>query len=166
MVEENTETEEIAEPQVIIDATATEEETALENLKNLQENFGQVLELSKEETSLVNEFFKAFADILKHFGETLEISVSSLPRDFRERTNKSFLDKTGKLIIVTKKGEVETFNLMEHRNYNILFETVGDIVTKLGALMNSQRAKIEKRVKILMPITKELQKVAKVLEEL
>lgn len=169
---EGAEVGEVVEPQAIVDASVVEEkkksagENALENLKMLQENFGQMLELSKEEANLIGEFFKALAVVLKPFCETLEISVSSLPRSYQARASKAFLDKNGRLIIVYKSGEVETLNLMEHKNHSIVIEVVDEVMAKLGALVNSQRSKIEKRVKILMPITKELQKVAKVFAEL
>ncbi len=59
MSEENVE---VSETPTLIDATVVEEErisesgNALEQLKVLQENLGQMLELSKEESDLIKEF--------------------------------------------------------------------------------------------------------------
>ncbi|MGB9959424.1 MAG: hypothetical protein ACPLKQ_02750 [Candidatus Bathyarchaeales archaeon] len=168
MSEENVE---VSETPTVIDVTVAEERiseggNALEQLKVLQENLGQMLELSKEESDLIKEFFNLLTVVLKPFCESLEISISSLPIRYQTMASRSFLDRNGRLIIVDKNGGVETLNLLEHKNHSLVIDIMGEIIEKLGAMVNSQRSKIEKRVKILMPITKELQKVAKVFEEL
>ncbi|MBS7615917.1 hypothetical protein KEJ45_01805 [Candidatus Bathyarchaeota archaeon] len=171
MTEGETETSQTIEPQAIITATPIEDkaskgETAIERLKGIQENVGQMFELAKEEGTLVNEFFNTLATVLKPFCEVLEVAVSSLPKIYQTRAIKAFLDRHGRLILVNKNGEVETLDLTEQRNHDVVVAIVDDVVAKLETLLNAQRSKVEKRVKFLTSVTKELQKIAKVFAEI
>jgi len=138
------------------------EEQTLSFLKEMQENAGQISELAAEEENLVKEFFNSVLKILKPFGKTLEISVSSLPQSYDGRINKAYLYLTGQLVLVYKNGEVEVLNLADQENHQILIEITGEIMMKLKIIFTSHRSNTEKRVKFLMSITKELQKVAEV----
>ncbi|MBC7130017.1 hypothetical protein H5T51_02200, partial [Candidatus Bathyarchaeota archaeon] len=121
---------------------------------------------AKEEADLVQELFNSLSVVLKPFCETLEISISKLPEKYRDRLNKAFLDRNGRLILVYKNDEVEVLDLKDGKNREIVSEIVDDLLSKLAELVSRQRSKIEKRVKVLLPITKEMQKAAKVFEEL
>jgi hypothetical protein len=157
-----------AQPQAVIDATpapvspkADEDETQA-SLKEMQENVGQMSELAKEEENLVKEFFSFLLKILKPLSKTLEISVSSLPENYKAQVNKAYLYPTGQLVLVYRNGEVEILNLADQENHGILIDITSDVMAKLKMVINSCRSKTEKRVKFLMSVTKELQKVAKV----
>ncbi len=138
------------------------EEQTISLLKEMQENSGQISELVTEEENLVKEFFNFLIKILKPFGKTLEISTSSLPEQYDGRINKAYLYLTGQLVLVYKNGEVEVLNLADQENHEVLIETTGEIMMKLKSVISSHRSKTEKRVKFLMAVTKELQKVAEV----
>jgi len=158
-------------PQKTMDTAPTSEghraskEEALEFLKEIQENAGQISELVIEEENLVNDFFDFVLKILKPFGKTLEISISSLPENYSVRLSKAYLYVTGQLVLVYRNGEVEILNLADQENREILVEITGEIMLKLKTVINSYKSKTEKRVQFLMAITKELQKVAKVFSE-
>lgn len=166
-----TTTDEEVESQTVIDATpAIEEqriskEEAVEFLKEIQGNAGQISEIAMEEENLVTEFFNALLKILKPFSETLEISVSSLPERYNESVGRAYLHFNGELVLVYKNGDIEIINLEDQKNHEILVEITGEIMQKLKTIINSYKSQIEKRVKFLLPITKELQKVAKVFSE-
>jgi hypothetical protein len=155
----------------IIDATPKKEKhelgekEALDSLREMQENVGQMSELAKEEENLVKEFFNSLHLILKPFSKTLEISVLSLPENYIGRVNKAYMYLTGQLVLVYVNGEVEILNLADQENLNILIGITGEIMTKLKLMMDSHRVETEKRVKFLMSVTKELQKVAKIFSE-
>lgn len=159
------------EPQVTVEATPTQEEEkttkeeATEFLKEMQEKAGQISESEMEEESLVNEFFNSLLKILKPFSETLEISVSSLPGSYNEQVSKAHLYLTGQLVLVYRNGEVKILNLVDKENHELLVEITGAIMAKLKSVIDSYKSETEKRVKFLMPITQELQKVAKVFSE-
>lgn len=142
----------------------TEEQTA-EVLKEIQENAGQVSELTSEEETLVREFFNFLVRILKPFGKTLEISASSLPESYNGRISKAYLYLTGQLVLVFTNGEVEILNLTDQENHQVLVEITGEVMIKLKAIVTSHKSKAEKRVKFLMSMTKGLQKVAEVFAE-
>ena len=152
-------------PQTIPTQPQTNEDGTPESLTEMQENAGQISELVKEEENLVTEFFNLMFKILKPFSKTLEISVSSLPEHYREQVSKSYLYLTGQLVLVHKNGELEILNLTDQENHDVLVEITGEIMTKLKAVINTSKSKTEKRVKFLITITKELQKVAKVFSE-
>ena len=157
-----------AKPPIIIDAAPdqgkpkTSEDKAMECMNELLENVGQISELTAEEENLVARFFDSLFRIMKPFGKTLEISASTLPENYAGKTNKAYLYLTGELVLVYASGEVEVLNLSEQENHDVLVRITGEIVTKLKAIINSYKSKTENRVKFLMAITKELQKVAEV----
>lgn len=172
MTEESaTATTQDATPQITVDATPAKEsrktskEEAAEFLKEIQEEAGQISESEMEEENLVNEFFNSLLKILKPFSKTLEISVSSLPERYTGQISKAHLYLTGQLFLVYKNGEVEILNLTEKENHQLLVEITGEIMAKLKSIIESYKSKTEKRVKFLMPITQQLQKVAKVFSE-
>jgi len=137
-------------------------EEAVELLKEIQENAGQISELSMEEDMLVAEFLKAVMKILTPFAKNMQISTSSLPKKFREEVNQAYLDLTGHLVLIYKDGKVELLNLSEQENRDLLVEISGEVVVKLKNVVNLHRRHIEKRVKFLSSITGAIQKVAKV----
>jgi hypothetical protein len=160
-----------SEPKAIIDVSSTvenkkiTEEESLGFLKEMQENVGQMSELAKEEENLVKEFFNFLLKIMKPFSKTLEISVGSLPEAYDGRISRAYLYFTGQLVLVYKNGEVEILNLSDQENHEVLIEISGEIMMKLKTIITSYKSKAEKRVKFLMTVTKELQKVAKVFSE-
>jgi hypothetical protein len=160
-----------AKPQIVIDATPTDEkqkgseEQWAESLKDMQENAGQIAELAAEEANVVTRFFSSLLKIMKPFGKTLEISASALPENYNGRISKAYLYLTGQLVLVYTNGEVEILNLADQENHDVLVKITDEIMVKLKSVINEYKAKTEKRVRFLMSITKELQKVAEVFSE-
>lgn len=161
-------TEDVA-PEVVVEATPAKEgvdkEESVEFLKEMQEKAGQISETEMEEENLVNEFFSSLLKILKPFCKMLEISVSSLPESYGEQISKAHLHLTGQLVLVYRSGKVEILNLADKENHDLLVEITGEVMAKLESIIDSYKSEAEKRVKFLMPITRELQKVAKVFSE-
>jgi hypothetical protein len=159
------------EPKIVVDATPTPEklkngeEEAVGFLNEMQENAGQISELTAEEDNLVTKFFSSLLKILKPFGKTLEISASALPEGYRGRVIKAYLYLTGQLVLVYTSGEAEILNLADQENHDVLVEITGEIMLQLKSIINSYKSRIEKRVKFLMSITKDLQKIAEVFSE-
>jgi len=157
-----------AKPPIIIDAAPnqgkpkTSEDKAMECMNELQEDVGQISELTAEEENLVTRFFDSLFRIMKPFGKTLEISTSALPENCAGKTSKAYLYLTGELVLVHASGEVEVLDLSEQENHDVLVRITGEIMAKLKVVINSYKSKTENRVKFLMAITKELQKVAEV----
>lgn len=95
----------------------------------------------------------------------LEISPSSIPRSYGKPVSRAFLYPDGQLVLVHENAEADLLNLKEQGNHEILVAITGEIMMELKALINSFKSNAEKRVKFLLSITKELQKVAKVFAE-
>jgi len=161
-----TTTNQNAQPPIVISATPeapkTGENGTIESLNEIQENAGQISELAAEEDNLVAKFFGSLLKILKPFSKTLEISVSALPETYNGRVNKAYLYLSGQLVLVYTNGEVEILNLTDQENHDVLVKITGEILLKLKSVINSYRSRTEERVRFLMSITKELQKVAEV----
>ena len=165
------------EPAAVINATADKaqqtastqpkagEDPTTVSLTEIQENAGQISELAKEEDNLVTEFFSFMFKILKPFSKTLEISVSALPEQYRGQVSKSYLYLTGQLVLVHTDGELEILNLADKENHDILVQITEEIMAKLKTVINTSKLKTENRVKFLITVTKELQKVAKIFSE-
>jgi len=141
----------------------TAREKAVEFLKEIQEGVGQISESEIEEGNLVNEFFNALLKILGPFSKTLQISVDSLPEFYTDLVDKAVLYCTGQLVLVYKDGRVEILSLVDKENHRLLVDIAGEIMSGMKLIIDSYRLETEKRVKFLMLLTKELQKVAKVL---
>jgi phosphopantetheine adenylyltransferase len=69
------------------------------------------------------------------------------------------------LVLVYTSGEAEILNLADQENHDVLVEITGEIMLQLKSIINSYKSRIEKRVKFLMSITKDLQKIAEVFSE-
>jgi hypothetical protein len=157
-----------SQPVAVIDAAPAQEkkktieEEAVECINEMQENAGQISELTAEEDNLVALFFGSLLKILKPFGKTLEISASALPENYAGRVNKAYLYLTGQLVLAYTNSEVEVLNLADQENHDVLVAITAEIMMKLKAVINSYKSRTEKRVKFLMSVTKELQKIAEV----
>ncbi|MBS7632942.1 hypothetical protein KEJ15_04880 [Candidatus Bathyarchaeota archaeon] len=159
------------QPPAVIDSTPAEEtqnkknEEATLSLREMMENAGQIAELMTEEENLVTEFFKATTKILKPFSKTIELNTSALPKKYEGKISKAHFYLTGQLVLVHNDGEVEILNLAEKENYDLLLEVTSEIMSKLKGIISLYRAKTESRVKFLLFITKELQKIAAIFSD-
>ena len=118
-----------------------------------------------EEENLVKEFFNALLQIMKPFTKTIQISISSLPERYREQIAKAHLRIDGQLVLVLKDGDLQILDLQEKENRQLLVEITGEIMARLEAIIEAYKSRIENRIKFLLPITQELQQVAKVFSE-
>jgi hypothetical protein len=134
----------------------------VDSLKNLQEDIGQICELSSEEKTLVAEFFGSLLKILQPLATALPVSVAIFPKETGEVAHAS-MDPTGHLVILYRSGQMELKNLAEEKNRDLMIEVVEDILPKFKEIISTHRRKIENRMKFLSLVTKELQKVSKAL---
>lgn len=167
--EENSQlTIENIEPPAIIDSTSEikrSSDEVLEFSREIQETAGQISEILREEENTIGEFFNALLKVLKKFGKSIEIQQSSLPKIQGKKANKAYLYPSGQLVLVYENAEVDLLNITEQNNREILVAIMGDIMVGLKTMINTYKTSIEKRVKFLLSITKELQKIARVFAE-
>ncbi|MGD8505616.1 MAG: hypothetical protein PVF15_03010 [Candidatus Bathyarchaeota archaeon] len=135
-------------------------EGLLEVLDDIREQTGQISELTTEEDLLVKEFLASILGIMKPLVRTLPISTTILPKEWGE-ISQANLDLTGQLLVLYPNGRMRTINLAERKHRELLLNITYDLMPKLKKLVTSHRQNIEKRVKVMSSITKELQKTAK-----
>jgi hypothetical protein len=135
-------------------------EEALNSLDRIREETGQISELTMEQERLSTEFLRNLSQVMRLLSKSLAVSTSILPREWGDIRHAN-LDLTGQLLILHEDGKIESKNLREEGNHEVLVKIINDIMPKLQKLAASHRQKIEKRVGFMSAIVKEFQKIAK-----
>jgi len=134
----------------------------IDSLRSVQDDIGQISELSAEEKTLVAEFFGALLKLMQPLAATIAVSIEALPEEMVDVVQAN-IDPTGHLAILHRNGQVELKNLTEEKNRDLMISVIEDIVPKFKQLTSAQKQKIEKRTSFLSSITLELQKISKAL---
>ena len=131
----------------------------VESLKNLREDVGQISELSSEEGNLVRTFSLAFLKLMEPLAKNLSVDIEVLPRRLG-RIERANIVPNGQLVLLHQNGRMESVDLTEMENRDLLVTVVSDVLPKFKALVSERRKKIEKRITFLSEITRELQNIA------
>jgi hypothetical protein len=134
----------------------------LDSLKSLQEDIGQICELTSEENGLVTVFFESLLKLMQPLATTIPVSPTALPEEMGNAVQAN-VDPTGHLTILYGDGQAELKNLSEEKNRDLMISVVKDIIPKFKQLTGVHLEKIEGRIKFLSAVTKELQKITKAL---
>jgi hypothetical protein len=140
-------------------ATITIEEL-IESLKSVQDDIGQICELTSEEETLVTEFFESLIKLIQPLEITIQVSTEALPDEMGDVARAS-LDPTGQLMIQHRDGRMVMKNLLEEENRDLMTTVLEDVLPKLKQIFSTRREKIEGRMKFLSAITKEIQKMSR-----
>jgi hypothetical protein len=135
-------------------------EELLDSLKSVQDDIGQICELTSEEETLVNEFFESFLKLMQPFMTTIHVSTEALPDDLGDVARAS-VDPTGQLMLMYRNGQMILKNLLEEENRDLMTAVLEDVLPTLKQLFNAHREKIEGRMKFLSSVTKEVQKMSR-----
>jgi hypothetical protein len=134
----------------------------VESLKSVQDDIGQITELTSEEELLVNEFFSLLLKLMTPLASSMPVSTKILPNEMRTAVQAN-LDATGQLALLYEDGRMEMTNLSEQRHRDLLITVIEDVTPKFKQLTDTQKRKVENRIKFLSLITKEMQKISKAL---
>jgi hypothetical protein len=134
----------------------------IESLRSVQDDIGQIGELSSEEKTLVTKFFEALLKLMQPLAATMPISIEVLPAEMGDVAQAN-IDPTGHLIVLHRNGQVELENLNEEKNRDLMMIVVEDVMPKFKQLTSTQKRKIENRISFLSAVTMELQKISKAL---
>ncbi|MCJ7560650.1 hypothetical protein MUO79_08560 [Candidatus Bathyarchaeota archaeon] len=134
----------------------------IESLRSVQDDIGQIGELSSEEKILVTKFFEALLKLMQPLAATMPISIEVLPAEMGDVAQAN-IDPTGHLIVLHRNGQVELENLNEEKNRDLMMIVVEDVMPKFKQLTSTQKRKIENRISFLSAVTMELQKISKAL---
>jgi hypothetical protein len=132
------------------------------SLRSVQDDIGQIGELSSEEKTLVTQFFEALLKLMQPLAATMPISIEVLPAEMGDVVQAN-IDPTGHLIVLHRNGQVELENLNEEKNRDLMMIVVEDVMPKFKQLTSTQKRKIENRISFLSAVTMELQKISKAL---
>lgn len=134
-------------------------EEVVETLRRLREDVGQISELSAEEENIVAAFSLAFLKLMEPLTKALPVDVSVLPRELGlvERAN---VVPKGDLVLLYADGRMESVDLTERDNRDLLITVVSDVMPRFNNLISQRRDKIEERITFLSSVTRELQTIA------
>lgn len=147
------------QPKASKQAKATIEEL-IDSLKSVQDDIGQICELTSEEETLVAEFFELLLKLTQPLATTIQVSTEALPDEMGDVARAS-IDPTGLLMVQYRDGRMILKNLLEEENRDLMTSVLEDILPKLKQLFGTRREKIEGRMKFLSAITKEIQKMSR-----
>lgn len=147
------------EPESPLHEIPASSEEVINALRRLNEDVGQISELSAEEGNIVEAYALAFLKIMQPLTKTITVDPSILPREIGlvERAN---VIPQSELVILFDDGRMESFDLTAVENRDLLVSVIGNAIPKFNNLIAHQRSKIEKRIAFLSDITKELQTIA------
>lgn len=134
----------------------------VESLKSVQDDIGQITELTSEEELLVTEFFSLLLKLMAPLTSSMPVSTKILPNEMRTAVQAN-LDATGQLALLYEDGRMELTNLSEQRHRDLLITVIEDVTPKFKQLTDAQKRKVENRIKLLSLITREMQKISKAL---
>jgi len=134
----------------------------LDSLKSMQEDIGQICELTSEEKTLVAEFYAALLKIMQPLAATMPVSTGAILTESKDVVQAN-VDPYGHLIILYRDGLIELKNLTEEKHRDLMISVFEDTLPKFKQLIGAHRRKIENRIKFLSSVTKEMQKISKAL---
>lgn len=163
--------QETSPPQEAVELSAKEEpkhskqaqvsiQELLDSLRSLQDDIGQICELTSEEKVLVAEFFASLLKLMQPLAATMPVSTVALPEEMGNVAQAN-IDPTGHLVVLYRDGQVELKNLSEEKHRDLMISVVKDVMPKFKQLTTAHRRKIENRMKFLSSVTKEMQKISK-----
>ena len=142
-----------------VTALPSSPEEVVESLKRLREDVGQISELSSEEGNLVRTFSLSFLKLMDPLAKNIPVDVDVLPRRLG-RVERANIIPNGQLVLLHQNGRMESVDLVEVWNRDLLVTVVSDVLPKFKELVSERREKIEKRITFLSEITRELQNIA------
>ncbi|MEE9519321.1 MAG: hypothetical protein V3V93_03555 [bacterium] len=137
----------------------TSPDEVVETLRQLREDVGQISELSSEEGSIVTAFAIAFLKLMEPLTKALPVDAAVLPLELGDVEKANVLPK-GDLVVLYRDGRMESIDLKDAENRDLLVTVVSDVTPRFNALISKRRSKIEKRITFLSSVTKELQSIA------
>jgi hypothetical protein len=134
----------------------------VESLKSTADDIGQISELNSEEKILVAQFFASLLKLMQPLASSIAVSQFALPAPLGDVVQ-AHIDPTGHLILRFEDNHVELKDLKDERNRDVMMAVVEDVVPKFKSLTRIQKDKLEKRIKLLSIVTKEIQKSSEAL---
>ncbi len=139
-------------------------EQLLASLRSVQDDIGQICEMTSEETVLVTAFFESLSKFMAPLAPTMSVSIVALGEGSKSAVQAN-VDSNGHLMILYENGRMELKNLREEANRDLMISVAKDVLPKFKQLTTLHRQKIEFRVRFLHSVTKELQRISNALSK-
>ena len=139
-------------------------EELLASLKSVQDDIGQICEITSEETALVTAFFESLSKFMEPLASTMPVSIVALGEEGRSAAQAT-MDANGHLMILYENERMELKNLREETNRDLMISVAKDVLPKFKQLTTLHRQKIEFRVRFLHSVTRELQRISNALSK-
>ncbi|MCW3979592.1 MAG: hypothetical protein NWF12_07590, partial [Candidatus Bathyarchaeota archaeon] len=101
----------------------------------------------------------SFLKLMESFAKTLPVDVSILPRRMGAIESANVIPE-GELVVLFVDGRMESVDLTEPGNRDLLVDVLSDVMPKFNDLVTERRSKLERRITFLSDVTKELQTIA------
>jgi hypothetical protein len=137
-------------------------EEVINALRIVRENVGQTCELIAEENKIVGAFSQALHGMMLPLAKAIPVDPSALPVEMSDVRSANVIPE-GKLLIRREDSRMESINLTDGANRDLLIEIIKDVMPKFSILVSERRERIEGRMSLLASITKELQNIAEAL---
>jgi hypothetical protein len=134
----------------------------IESLKSVQDDIGQIAELTSEERSLVTEFISSLLKFMQPLAASILVEPEQVS-DYVGDAVQVSLTQTGHLAVLRQDGQLELKNLSDEKYRDLLIGVLEDVIPKFKQLTSNQKRKVENRIKFLTSVTKEMQKMSKAL---
>jgi leucyl-tRNA synthetase len=136
------------------------------SLKAVEDDIGQINELTSEEKLLIAEFFSSLLKLMQPFTPAISISASSLNTIGGGEIMQAHVDPTGHLALTFADEHFELINLSDDKNRDLLISVVEDLLPKFKSLTSNYKHKVENRISLLTTITKEMQRIAETISSI
>ncbi len=134
-------------------------EELVATLRTVQDDIGQICELTSEEGSFVEAFFTSLSKLMTPLTPTLPVSTMILGEEEKNAVQAN-IDPDGHLMVFFRDGRVILKNLKEKANRDLMIRVTKDVLPKFKQLTTTYRQKIEYRINFLSSVTRELQKIS------
>jgi hypothetical protein len=134
----------------------------VDSLKSIQDDIGQISELTSEEELLITEFFASLLRLMQPFTQSITVDPSVLPVKMGT-VIKSGLDASGQLTLLYEDGRMELKDLSDPKLRDLMIAVIEDVIPKFKQFPAAHKSRIETRIKFLSAITREMQRISEAL---
>lgn len=140
-------------------ATAYTPDNVVGFMRGLREDVERIQVLSRNEEEVVGEFSRALMGATSPLSLALPVDALLLPTEMGDIERASVVPR-GVLVLLMSDGTMETVNLTEPENRDLLVKVVRDAVPQYKALLVVRKQKIEQRIAFLSRATRDLREIA------
>jgi 5-methylcytosine-specific restriction endonuclease McrA len=145
------------------DAITDTQDEVVGFMKGLRKDVERIQVLTQEEEEVVGEFSRALFRATSPLSLALPVDASLLPLEIGDIERASIAPR-GVLVLLMSDGTMETINLVDPENRDLLVTVVRHALPQYKTLLQVRRQKIEQRIAFLSKATRDLREIADYIE--